>query len=41
VTLKKYKVRLNQLNNGYKEIYKGEKQIIIEIIKKFEQIQAK
>jgi len=30
--LEKYKIRLNQLNNGYKELYEGEKQAIIDII---------
>ena len=30
--LDKYKVRLDQLNNGYKEIYQGERQAIIEVI---------
>lgn len=32
--IKAYKVRLDQLNKGYKEIYEGEKDTIIEILNK-------
>lgn len=32
--LKQYKVRLKQLNNGYPELYKGEKETIRELVKK-------
>lgn len=32
--LKEYKARLKQLNNGYPELYKGEKKTIKELIKK-------
>lgn len=31
--LEKYKIRLEQLNNGHEEIYDGEKEIIEQIIK--------
>ena len=28
----KYKIRLEQLNNGHKELYEGEKELITKII---------
>ena len=31
--IEKYKIRLEQLNNGHEEIYDGEKEIIEQIIK--------
>ena len=31
--LEKYEIRLKQLENGEKEIYKGEKEIITSIVK--------
>ena len=30
--IEKYKVRLDQLNNGHRELYEGEKKLIIEIL---------
>ena len=30
--IEKYKVRLEQLNNGYRELYDGERELIIEIL---------
>jgi len=34
--IEKYKIRLEQLNNGHKELYKGEKKLITQIIKQGE-----
>lgn len=36
VLIDQYKVRLDQLNKGYKELYEGEKDNIIEILSKYE-----
>lgn len=34
--IESYKIRLDQLNRGYKELYEGEKDTIKELLSKYE-----